>query len=40
MKAVQIAAPQQMAVVEIEKTELHEGEILVKIEYVGFVVPT
>ena len=36
MKAVQIAAPQQMAVVEIEKPELHEGEILVKIEYVGF----
>lgn len=36
MKAVQIAAPHQMAVVEIEKPALYEGEILVKIEYVGF----
>ena len=36
MKAVQIAAPQKMAVVEIEKPELKAGEILVKIEYVGF----
>lgn len=36
MKAVQIAAPRQMAVVDIEKPALHEGEILVKIEYVGF----
>lgn len=31
MKAVQIAAPQKMAVVEIEKPELKAGEILVKI---------
>ena len=36
MKAVQIAAPQKMAVVEIEKPELKAGEMLVKIEYVGF----
>ena len=33
MKAVQIAAPQKMAVVEIEKPELKAGEILVKIEF-------
>lgn len=36
MKAVQITAPSEMKVVEIEKPELHAGEVLVHIEYVGF----
>lgn len=36
MKAVQIVAPSDMKVVEIERPELHAGEVLVKIVYVGF----
>lgn len=36
MKAVQIAAPSDMKVVEVERPVLHAGEVLVKIEYVGF----
>lgn len=36
MKAVQIAAPSDMKVVEVEQPVLHAGEVLVKIEYVGF----
>lgn len=36
MKAVQIVAPSDMKVVEIERPELHAGEVLVKIAYVGF----
>lgn len=36
MKAVQIVEPSEMKVVEIERPELHAGEVLVKIEYVGF----
>lgn len=36
MKAVQITAEQQMAVVEIEKPEITAGEVLLKINYVGF----
>lgn len=36
MKAVQIAAPSDMKVVEVELPVLHAGEVLVKIEYVGF----
>lgn len=36
MKAVQIVAPSEMKVVEIERPELHAGEVLVKIKYVGF----
>ena len=36
MKAVQIAALSDMKVVEVERPVLHAGEVLVKIEYVGF----
>lgn len=36
MKAVQIAAPSDMKVVEVERPALHAGEVLVKIAYVGF----
>lgn len=36
MKAVQITAGQQMAAVEIEKPEITAGEVLLKINYVGF----
>lgn len=36
MKAVQIVATSDMKVVEIERPELHAGEVLVKIAYVGF----
>lgn len=36
MKAVQIAAPSDMKVVEVERPVLHAGEVLVKIAYVGF----
>lgn len=36
MKAVQITAPGEMAVVEIAKPELKAGEVLLKINYVGF----
>lgn len=36
MKAVQIVAPGEMRVTEIEKPELKAGEVLVKIKYVGF----
>ena len=36
MKAIQIAAPSEMKVVDIEKPVLEPGEVLVKIKYVGF----
>lgn len=36
MKAIQITAPLQMQVVEIEKPVLKSGEVLIKIAYVGF----
>lgn len=36
MKAVQITSPGEMAVVEIAKPELKSGEVLLKINYVGF----
>ena len=36
MKAVQITAPSDMKVVEVERPVLHTSEVLVKIEYVGF----
>ncbi len=36
MKAVHIAAPGQIGVVEIEKPELHAGEVLLKLSHVGF----
>ncbi len=36
MKAVQIAAPSDMKVVEVERPALHAGEVQVKIAYVGF----
>ncbi len=36
MKAVQITAPSQMKVVEIEKPVPHAGEVLLKIAHVGF----
>lgn len=36
MKAIQITAPSEMKVVDIEKPELKPGEVLVKIKYVGF----
>lgn len=36
MKAVQIIAPSEMKVVEIAYPELHSGEVLLKIKYVGF----
>ena len=36
MKAVQIVAPNEMRVTEIEKPVLGAGEVLVKIKYVGF----
>lgn len=36
MKAVQITAPLQMQVVDTAMPELHAGEVLVKIKYVGF----
>lgn len=36
MKAIQITAPSEMKVVEIEKPKIQADEVLVKIEYVGF----
>ena len=36
MKAIQITAPSEMRVVEVEKPVLKSGEILLKIKYVGF----
>ena len=36
MKAVQITAPRQMSVVDTEKPAVHAGEVLLKINYVGF----
>ena len=36
MKAVQITAEQQMAVVELEKPEIKSNEVLLKMKYVGF----
>ena len=36
MKAVQIIEPSQVKVVEIEKPCIGAGEVMVKIEYVGF----
>ncbi len=36
MKAVQIVEPSEMKVVEIARPELHAGEVLLKIAYVGF----
>lgn len=36
MKAIQITAPTQMEVVDIERPALKAGEILLKINYVGF----
>ncbi len=36
MKAIQITAPQEMRVVEVERPQLHEGEVMVKMAYVGF----
>lgn len=36
MKAIQITAPSELKVVEIEKPALQPDEVLVKIEYVGF----
>ena len=37
MKAIQITAPSEMKVVDIEKPVLEPGEVLVKIKYVGFL---
>ena len=37
MKAIQITAPSEMKVVDIEKPALKPGEVLVKIKYVGFL---
>ncbi|MBR0323004.1 MAG: alcohol dehydrogenase catalytic domain-containing protein, partial [Bacteroidales bacterium] len=36
MKAITIPAPQQMTVVEMPKPEPKAGEVLLKLEYVGF----
>lgn len=36
MKALQITAPLQMQVVEMPKPEVQAGEVLLKLEYVGF----
>ena len=36
MKAVQITGPSEMRVIEMEKPVVAPGQILVKIEYVGF----
>ncbi len=36
MKAIQIAAPSDVRVVELPKPEVKAGEVLLKIEYVGF----
>ena len=36
MKAIQITAPSEMKVVDIEKPVLNPGEVLVKLKYVGF----
>ena len=36
MKAIQITAPSEMKVVDIEKPVLELGEVPVKIKYVGF----
>ena len=36
MKAIQITAEKQMAVVELEKPEVKSGEVLLQIDYVGF----
>lgn len=36
MKAIQITAPSEMRVVEVEKPVLKNGEVLLRIKYVGF----
>ena len=36
MKAIQISAERQMGVVELPETELKSGEVLLRLEYVGF----
>ena len=36
MKAVRIAAPQEIGVAEIEKPVIKADEVLLKIKYVGF----
>ena len=36
MKAIQIPAPADLRVVDIEKPEVKSGEVLLKIKYVGF----
>ena len=36
MKAITIPAPQQMTVVDLPKPEAKAGEVLLKLEYVGF----
>ena len=36
MKAIQISAERQMGVVELPETELKSGEVLLRIQYVGF----
>lgn len=36
MKAIQIPAPAELRVVDIEKPEVKSGEVLLKIKYVGF----
>ena len=36
MKAIQIRAERQMGVVDIPETEMKDGEVLLRLEYVGF----
>ena len=36
MKAVKITAEREMAVVDVEKQKPQEGEVLLRLEYVGF----
>jgi len=36
MKAIQISGERQMNVVNVEEQELHAGEVLLRLEYVGF----
>ncbi|MBQ5551345.1 MAG: alcohol dehydrogenase catalytic domain-containing protein, partial [Bacteroidales bacterium] len=36
MKAIQIQSPGNVAVVDVEKTALKSGEVLLKLGYVGF----
>ena len=36
MKAIQISAERQMGVVELPETEIKAGEVLLRLEYVGF----